>query len=104
MRLRMLVLLALVASIAGCSASTQNTTTASKESANTSEYKIGIMTGTVSQNEEEFRAGQQLAKRYPGRVTHVTYPDNFMQEQETVILPGVPELKAANACAACSSG
>jgi hypothetical protein len=47
--------------------------------------KIGLMTGTVSQNEEEFRAGQQIAKMFPGRVTHVTYPDNFMQEQETVI-------------------
>ena len=43
------------------------------------------MTGTVSQNEEEFRAGQQLAARYGDRIKHVTYPDNFMQEQETVI-------------------
>jgi hypothetical protein len=49
------------------------------------QFKIGLMTGTVSQNEEEFRAGQQIAKMFPGRVTHVTYPDNFMQEQETVI-------------------
>lgn len=48
-------------------------------------FKIGIMTGTVSQNEEEFRAGQQIAAKYGGRVKHVTYPDNFMQEQETVI-------------------
>ncbi|MEK7329552.1 MAG: DUF3798 domain-containing protein [Candidatus Eisenbacteria bacterium] len=48
-------------------------------------FKIGIMTGTVSQNEEEFRAGQQLAARYGDRIKHVTYPDNFMQEQETVI-------------------
>jgi hypothetical protein len=47
--------------------------------------KIGLMTGTVSQNEEEFRAVQQIAKMFPGRVTHVTYPDNFMTEQETVI-------------------
>jgi hypothetical protein len=49
------------------------------------DFKIGIMTGTVSQNEEEFRAGQQIAAKYPGRVQHVTYPDNFMVEQETVI-------------------
>jgi hypothetical protein len=48
-------------------------------------FKIGIMTGTVSQNEEEFRAGEQIAAKYPGRVQHVTYPDNFMVEQETVI-------------------
>lgn len=49
------------------------------------DFKIGLMTGTVSQNEEEFRAGEQIAARYPGRVQHVTYPDNFMVEQETVI-------------------
>jgi hypothetical protein len=48
-------------------------------------FKIGLMTGTVSQNEEEFRAGEQVAAKYPGRVQHVTYPDNFMVEQETVI-------------------
>jgi hypothetical protein len=48
-------------------------------------FKIGLMTGTVSQNEEEFRAGEQIAAKYPGRVQHVTYPDNFMVEQETVI-------------------
>lgn len=61
-------------------------------------FKIGIMTGTVSQNEEEFRAGEQVAEKYPGRVKHVTYPDNFMVEQETVIaqltgLAADPEVK-----------
>jgi len=66
--------------------------------ANAEGFKIGIMTGTVSQNEEEFRAGEQVEKKYPGRVTHVTYPDNFMQEQETVIaqltgLAADPEVK-----------
>jgi hypothetical protein len=48
-------------------------------------FRIGIMTGTVSQNEEEFRAGQQVAAKYGERVVHVSYPDNFMTEQETVI-------------------
>jgi hypothetical protein len=48
-------------------------------------FRIGVMTGTVSQNEEEFRAGQQVAARYGERVVHVSYPDNFMTEQETVI-------------------
>lgn len=61
-------------------------------------FKIGLMTGTVSQNEEEFRAGQQLAEKYGARLKHVTYPDNFMQEQETVIaqltgLAADPEVK-----------
>lgn len=75
--------LALVAATAGCGgqkAAPQGEATATAEG-----FKIGIMTGTVSQNEEEFRAGQQVAAKYGGRVKHVTYPDNFMQEQETVI-------------------
>jgi Protein of unknown function (DUF3798) len=63
------------------------------------DFKIGIMTGTVSQGEDEFRAGQMIQKKYGAdRVKHVTYPDNFMNEQETVIaqlvgLADDPEVK-----------
>src|SRR6187549_2417945 len=39
-------------------------------------FKIGIMTGTVSQNEEEFRGAQAAARKYGAAVKHVTYPDN----------------------------
>jgi len=49
------------------------------------EFKIGIMTGTVSQGEEDFRGAEQVAAKYPGRVKAVTYPDNFSSELETVI-------------------
>jgi hypothetical protein len=50
------------------------------------DFKIGLMTGTVSQGEDEFRAGQMIVAKYGAdHVKHVTYPDNFMQEQETVI-------------------
>src|SRR5262245_41396365 len=49
------------------------------------DFKVGIMTGTVSQGEEDYRAGQQVAARYPGRVKTVTFPDNFSTEIETVI-------------------
>lgn len=49
-------------------------------------FKIGVMTGTVSQGEDEFRAGQMIVAKYGAdHVKHVTYPDNFMQESETVI-------------------
>jgi hypothetical protein len=49
-------------------------------------FKIGIMVGTVSQGEDEFRAGQMVVAKYGvDHVKMVTYPDNFMQEQETVI-------------------
>lgn len=62
-------------------------------------YKIGIMTGTVSQGEDEFRAAQMCEKDNPGVVKCVTYPDNFMQEQETTIsqvagLAADPQMKA----------
>ena len=62
-------------------------------------FKIGIMTGTVSQGEDEFRAAQMVEKDNPGLVKHVTYPDNFMQEQETTIsqvtaLASDPQIKA----------
>jgi hypothetical protein len=64
----------------------QATGDASKPAAPTStDFKIGIMTGTVSQGEEDYRAGQQVAARYPGRVKTVTFPDNFSTEVETVI-------------------
>jgi hypothetical protein len=43
------------------------------------------MTGTVSQGEEDYRAGQQVAARYLGRVKTVTFPDNFSTEVETVV-------------------
>ncbi|HBG00288.1 MAG TPA: hypothetical protein DDW87_01760, partial [Firmicutes bacterium] len=48
-------------------------------------FKIGVVTGTVSQGEEEYQAALKMVARYPGSIEHVTYPDNFMQEQETVI-------------------
>jgi hypothetical protein len=48
-------------------------------------FKIGVVTGTVSQNEDEYRGAEAAIKKYPGLIKHVTYPDNFMQEQETTI-------------------
>jgi uncharacterized protein DUF3798 len=75
----------LLGGLIGCSAQSPRSNDASKPAEKVAGFKIGIMTGTVSQNEEEFRAGQQIAAKYGNRVKHVTYPDNFMTEQETVI-------------------
>jgi hypothetical protein len=53
-------------------------------------YHIGIVTSTVSQAEDHFRGAEELIRRY-GRVSeggiiqHVTYPDQFMTQQETTI-------------------
>lgn len=54
--------------------------------ATANDYKIGIMTGTVSQNEEEFRKAEAIQKVYGAdRILIATYPERFMQEQETTI-------------------
>ena len=51
---------------------------------------IGIVTGTVSQGEDELRGAEAMIKKYGdaangGMIKHVTYPDNFHAEQETTI-------------------
>ena len=54
------------------------------------DYHIGIVTGTTSQSEDEVRGAENFIEEYGsvddgGMVKHVIYPDNFNQEQETVI-------------------
>lgn len=70
-----------------------------REAAAPDEYKIGIMTGTVSQGEEEFRAAENMAEIYGDKIVITTYPDRFMQEQETTIsnmmaMASDPQVKA----------
>ena len=49
-------------------------------------FKVGIMTGTVSQGEDEYRGAEAVIRRYGSKqIRHVTYPDNFMTEQEAMI-------------------
>ena len=48
------------------------------ESTETPTYKIGILTGTVSQGEEEFRAAEKMKEKYGDMIITKTYPDNFM--------------------------
>ncbi len=79
----------LVLSLQGCGtsgAAKTDTAQASAPAERAINFKIGIMTGTVSQGEDEFRAAQMIIKKYGAdHVKHVTYPDNFMNEQETVM-------------------
>lgn len=51
----------------------------------TGDYKIGIITGTVSQGEEEFQAAQKMKELYGDKIVTATYPDNFASETETTI-------------------
>jgi hypothetical protein len=64
---------------------------------------IGLVTGTIAQSEDELRGAEAFIEEYGtveegGIVRHVTYPDNFTQEQETTIaqivgLADDPDLK-----------
>lgn len=61
--------------------------------------KVAIITNTVSQNEEEYRSAELMTAKYGDRIVHVTWPDNFMAEQEQMIttvskLAADPEIKA----------
>ena len=63
------------------------------------DYKIGIITGTTAQGEEEFRAAENLKKKYGDMVVTATYPDNFASEtdvtmQRVLELAKDPDVKA----------
>ena len=68
--------------------------------------KIGIMTMTVSQGEEDYRAAEAMIAKYgKDNVIHATFPDRFMDEQETTISQVVsmaadPDVKAIIICQA----
>ena len=71
----------------------------SSEKASSADYKIGIITGTVSQGEEEYQAAQNLKAKYGDKVVTATYPDNFSTETEQTIatvtnMAADPDVKA----------
>ena len=69
-------------------------------------WKIAIMTGTVSQGEEEFRAAEKAIETWGAEhIVTATYPDNFMSEMETTVSTLVsfasdPDVKAIVMCQA----
>lgn len=76
----------------GCAKKTPTTTPDTTTPAVTEAKKmhIGIVTGTVSQGEDELRGAEAMIAKYGdaasgGMIKHVTYPDNFTQELETTI-------------------
>lgn len=97
--------LGMMINLCACSGGTASSAgTASKSSATSSatassNYKIGIMTTTVTQSEESYRVAERLKNEYPDKVVMVTFPDNFTSEQETTIstamsLASNPDIKA----------
>ncbi len=80
----LLLVFAMVFSLIGCGQ--QDAAPAPDEPAAEDDWKIGIMSSTVTQNEEEFRMAAQMQEKYGAdRILHTTYPDKFMDEQETTI-------------------
>ena len=83
--LSLLLALAMVFALTACRG-TDDTTPADDESGFNENWKIGIITSTVSQGEEEYQAAQNMLKEYgPDRIVTATYPDNFSTETETTI-------------------
>lgn len=105
--------LVLVIGLVGCSKPAETGTTEgtdgeakTEETATAGDFKIGILTGTVSQNEEEYRAAEDVQKKYgEDKIVLMTYPDKFMDEQDTTIanimsLASDPDMKAIVICQA----
>jgi len=73
------------------------------DAASLGDFKIGIMSSSISQGEETYRAATALLAKYPDNVVHVTYPDQFTTEQEQTIatmisLAADPKIKAIVTC------
>lgn len=112
--LSLVMALVMILTLVGCRSAEPATTPAPAETpaetpvaetpaetpAEDSNYKIGIITGTVSQGEEEYQAAQNMLAKYGGdKIVTATYPDNFASETETTIanvvaLASDPDVKA----------
>lgn len=82
------------------------TTAAAAAAEGNDNWKVAILTGTVSQGEEEFRAAEKaIATWGADHIVTATYPDNFMSEMETTVSTIVgfasdPDVKAIVMCQA----
>ena len=105
--LSLLLASVMVLSLAGCRStqSTGNTDKGETQVEQTGDYKIGILTGTASQGDEEITQATAMKEKYGDRVVTATYPDNFSSEVEQVIasvtkMASDPDVKAIVICQA----
>lgn len=56
-----------------------------EEASDNKDFKVGIVTPTLSVSEDEYRGAEAMVEKYPGQVEHVTLPENFNTEIETAI-------------------
>lgn len=47
-----------------------------QETVTPASFKIGVVTPTLSNSEDEYRAGENMAKKYPGMVEHIVLPED----------------------------
>jgi DNA-binding LacI/PurR family transcriptional regulator len=90
LRLVLTALLCGALTIAGCSKKDAAPQADARTAKTQNAYHIGVVTGTVSQSEDDLRGAEELIRRYGraadgGIIQHVTYPDNFMDQQEVTI-------------------
>ena len=86
--LSLLLALAMVFTLVACGGNntpgTDDNTTNDGET--TEKYKIGIVTGSVSQSEDDRRGAEAFQAEYgEDMVTLAIYPDNFTEELETAL-------------------
>jgi len=99
----LLLTLVMVLSLTACGGATAPAADAPAANDN---WKIAIMTGTVSQGEEEFRAAEKAVATWgEEHIITATYPDSFMSEMETTVSTLVsfasdPDVKAIVMCQA----
>lgn len=97
-------------SLAGCRSAESGSETNSDNSGDTQveaseDYKIGIVTGTASQGDEEITQANIMKEKYGDKIVTATYPDNFATEADQVIATATsmasdPDVKAIVWCQA----
>lgn len=76
----LLIAVLMVFGLAGCGSN------AADDSADSSSFKIAIITGTVSQSEDDRRGAEAIQAKYGEDVVLLaTYPDNFTEEYDTTV-------------------
>ena len=84
--LSLLLAAAMVVSMAACSSAPAADEGKDDTTKSEADFKIGIVTGTVSQGEEEYQMAQDLKEKYgEDMIVTATYPDNFDKETEQTI-------------------
>lgn len=74
----------LIIGTVGCS-STDKPETDGEKTGEVKDFKVGIVTPTLSVSEDEFRGAANMVEKYPDNVEHITLPENFNTEIETAI-------------------